>query len=146
MKRSRLYIKTAAAYFIFAGIFAVILLTERPRSSRASFEENVRPGRERLFVRLRTEIADSLFTDLTGGGRKTAEADDGRFTVKHPGLGARLAATGMGDGLWNELSRIDPGLVLSKDGNELQMSMGEDEVSGEEFVWVPAGILSLFIK
>ena len=146
MKRSKSYIRPAIIYFFLCALFAGFLWTEHSRQSSVSFEENVRPGRDRLFVRVRMEAADSLFTSVTKGDRKTAKKHDGKFVISHPSLGDRLARTGMGDGLWNELHEVDPGLNLSKDGNKLEMSIDEDEETGEEFVWVPAGVFSLFIK
>ena len=51
----------------------------------------------------------------------------------------------MGDPLWNELQEVDSFFYRSDDGNELRMSMSEDEVSDEDIVWIPAGVMSLFV-
>lgn len=133
-------------FFILAAVCATVLLTEREKASDVVFDENVRPGIDRLFVSVRAEVVDSLFTALTGGDRKTARMEDGRFVVRHPRLGDRLVETRMGDGLWKELSEIDTELYRSPDGNELRMGVFEDEKTGEECVRVPAGLFSLFIR
>lgn len=144
--KTRLYIRHTLIFFVLATVCATVLLTEREKTSDVVFDENVRPGIDRLFVSVRAEVADSLFTALTGGDRKTARIEDGRFVVRHSNLGDRLVETRMGDGLWHELCEIDPELYRSSDGNELRMGVFEDEKTGVECVRVPAGLFSLFIK
>lgn len=118
---------------------------ETPLQTKVVFEEDVRPGKDRLFVPVKIEIADSLFTALTGGDKRTARVQDGLFVVSHSRLGRKLSDTGMGDPLWNELQEVDSLFYRSDDGNELRMSMSEDEVSEEDIVWIPAGVMSLFV-
>lgn len=146
MNKISFNVKSVFCYIILLGLLAVALLTEKPLQSEVVFDENIKPGMDRLFVPVRTSVADSLFSVLTGGEKKTARVKDGKFVVSHPDLGNVLIRTKMGDGLWKELGETDPALYRSSDGNELHMSMGVDEISGDEFVWVPAGIMSLFVK
>lgn len=119
---------------------------DTPLQTKVIFEEEVRPGKERLFVPVRAEIADSLFTALTGGDKKTAREEDGLFMVRHPKLGKKLSETGMGEALWKELKDVDDRLYRSSNGNELHMSMSKDKASKENIVWVPAGLMSLFVR
>ena len=149
MKRNRninISTVTAIIYLVGCCLLSAVLLLERPRTSSVEFEDNERPGMDRLFVPVLKEQADLLFTSLTGGGRKTASEQDGLFVVSHPSLGSILSRIHMGDGPWKELESTDAQFSLSSDGNEIRMSMGVDAETGEEFVRVPAGILSLFIK
>lgn len=142
--RVKKYVKVIGCYLVGLLLLSAVFLLEKPEESVITFEESDRPGIDRLFVPIKVESADSIFTSLVNGSQSSVKEKNGYLIIRSPHLKNLLGKTKMGTEVWKELEETDTG--LSKDNNELKLSISKDKLTGEEYVNVPAGLAILFVK
>jgi len=107
-----------------------------------------KPGVERLFIPIKTDVAKKLFTKpkVVKGELKVKLLDD-RFTIEGDALRDMLQLIDMRPrSMWNELKNYDKKLDFSADEKQLTLGVYTDEDTNEEYVNVPAGLLRAYIE
>lgn len=124
-------------------------LRESPQESKMVFEESDVPGADRLFVPIKLDVAEKLLCRpvIRDGWRLSADEEDGCLVLEGECLRDVLDFVDLrADAVWKELGKYDSKLSLSPDLSRLNLGIHEDELTGEDYVNVPAGLLRAYIK
>jgi hypothetical protein len=149
MKIKKLIFNSATLYLVMVAIMAGLLyLSELPGTSDMTFTQSDMPGRDRLFIPVKVDVADTLLgnpviidTHLDTKIEKTTFVMTGQQLEDVLDLIAMRSPS-----MWKELETFDPKLMLSADNQTLVLGIYQDEDTKTDYVNVPAGLLRAYIK